>query len=266
MPTNSTRDITIESAPTSIPIGGVIPEIWLPMLISRLTMIAVVAAGADARFQFRPMATTGTRAAASTRHGRATRDPCSPCHGLPGWRLNGPGEDILIFHRNDRGIRIPVRVEDGSYELTLPSGSVRVSGELLEHGDLHAVIAGRKVSATVTRYAANLEVFLGGEHLRLRSEDHDRPSARTQPLPGQLAAPMPGRVISVLVAQGEPVERGQPVMVIEAMKMEHTIRAPADGVVAQVSFVEGELVEEGAELLAIDQAGEPSSTSTKASE
>ena len=206
------------------------------------------------------------RAVASTRHGRATRDPSSPWHGLPGWRLNGPAEDILIFHWNDREIRIPVHVEDGSSELTLPSGSVRVSGELLEHGDLHAIIAGHKVWASVARYAANLEVFLGGKHLRLRSEDHDRPSARAQALSGQLAAPMPGRVISVLVAQGEPVERGQPVMVIEAMKMEHTIRAPADGVVAQVSFVEGELVEEGAELLAIDQAGKPSSTSTKASE
>ena len=43
------------------------------------------------------------RAVASTRHGRATRDPCSPWHGLPGWRLNGPGEDIVIFHRKRPG-------------------------------------------------------------------------------------------------------------------------------------------------------------------
>ena len=80
--------------------------------------------------------------------------------------MNGPGEDILIFHWNDREIRIPVHVEDRSSELTLPSGSVRMSGELLEHGDLHAVIAGHKVWASVARYAANLEVFLGGKHLR----------------------------------------------------------------------------------------------------
>ena len=158
-----------------------------------------------------------------------------------------------------------MRVEDGAYELTLPSGSVRVSGELLEHGDLQAVIAGHKLRASVARYAANLEVFVGGKHLRLRTEDHDRPSARAQALPGKLVAPMPGRVISVLVAEGGPVERGQALMVIEAMKIEHTIRAPADGVVAHVSFVEGELVEGGVELLAIDQVGKPSSASTNVS-
>ena len=205
------------------------------------------------------------RAAANTRHGRETRDPYSPWHSLPSWRMNGPGEDILVFHRGDQEIRIPVRVDDGSYGLTLPSGSVQVSGELLEHGDVEAAISGLRVRASVARYGANLDVFLGGKHLRLRSEDHDRPGARAEALPGQLAAPMPGRVIAVLVAQGEPVERGQAVMVIEAMKMEHTIRAPTDGVVTQVAFAEGDLVAEGEELLAMDQPGNPSSTSTNVS-
>ena len=62
---------------------------------------------------------------------------------------------------------------------------------------------------------------------------------------------MPGRVARLFVEPGAAVRRGAPLVVIEAMKMEHTITAPADGVVAAVRFSVGELVEEGAELIAL---------------
>jgi 3-methylcrotonyl-CoA carboxylase alpha subunit len=62
---------------------------------------------------------------------------------------------------------------------------------------------------------------------------------------------MPGRVTRLLVEAGAKVRRGEPLMAIEAMKMEHTITAPADGVIAAVRFAVGELVEEGAELIAL---------------
>ena len=71
---------------------------------------------------------------------------------------------------------------------------------------------------------------------------------------GRLTAPMPGRVIQLLVAPGEAVRRGQPMIVIDAMKMEHTIAAPRDGIVAAVHYAAGDPVEEGAELIAL--AGE----------
>ena len=68
---------------------------------------------------------------------------------------------------------------------------------------------------------------------------------------GRLVAPMPGRVVAVSVAKGQAVRRGDPLMVLEAMKMEHTVAAPADGVVSEVWFAAGDLVEEGAELLVL---------------
>jgi 3-methylcrotonyl-CoA carboxylase alpha subunit len=64
---------------------------------------------------------------------------------------------------------------------------------------------------------------------------------------------MPGRVVALLVAPGAAVTKGQPMMVIEAMKMEHTIAAPRDGVVAVINFAAGEAVEEGAELIALEE-------------
>ncbi len=66
---------------------------------------------------------------------------------------------------------------------------------------------------------------------------------------GRLSAPMPGKVAQVLAAAGAKVKRGQALMVLEAMKMEHTIAAPADGTVERVNYAPGDLVEEGAELI-----------------
>ena len=66
---------------------------------------------------------------------------------------------------------------------------------------------------------------------------------------GRLTAPMPGKVVSFAVQAGDKVTKGQPLAVMEAMKMEHTIAAPADGVVQELLYAPGDQVTEGAELL-----------------
>ena len=68
---------------------------------------------------------------------------------------------------------------------------------------------------------------------------------------GSLMAPMPGRVTAVHAQAGATVRRGEVLMVLEAMKMEHAILAPADGVLSRVLFQVGDLVDEGVELLVI---------------
>ena len=68
---------------------------------------------------------------------------------------------------------------------------------------------------------------------------------------GRLTAPMPGKVVSFAVKAGDAVTKGQPLAVMEAMKMEHTIAAPADGVVQELLYAPGDQVTEGAELIRI---------------
>ncbi len=102
-------------------------------------------------------------------------------------------------------------------------------------------------STTAARSRCLSTARAGGSKKSTRS--HHLP--RTIRAAGKLTAPMPGRVMRLLVEPGAKVRRGEPLMVIEAMKMEHTITAPADGVVAAVRFAAGELVEEGAELIAL---------------
>jgi 3-methylcrotonyl-CoA carboxylase alpha subunit len=65
---------------------------------------------------------------------------------------------------------------------------------------------------------------------------------------------MPGKVVAVLVKNGQEVRKGEPLVIMEAMKMEHTISAPSDGVVEEVLYQVGDQVADGAPLLAFKAA------------
>jgi 3-methylcrotonyl-CoA carboxylase alpha subunit len=82
--------------------------------------------------------------------------------------------------------------------------------------------------------------------------ESERRNAGRSAFSGSLTAPMPGRVVAVHTRPGAGVKRGEVLMVLEAMKMEHAIAAPADGTVGRVHFAAGDLVEEGAALLTLD--------------
>lgn len=69
---------------------------------------------------------------------------------------------------------------------------------------------------------------------------------------GRLESPMPGVVTKVLVAEGEDVRKGQPLLAVEAMKMEHLIRAPREGRIARVLARAGEMVSGGVPLVELE--------------
>ena len=92
-------------------------------------------------------------------------------------------------------------------------------------------------------------VFAAAGATRITAIDRLAHAGDTQAEGGRLTAPMPGKVVSFSVKAGDKVSRGQPLAVMEAMKMEHTIAAPADGTVEELLFAPGEQVAEGDELL-----------------
>ncbi len=79
------------------------------------------------------------------------------------------------------------------------------------------------------------------------------PSTGIEEEPGSLHAPMPGKVITVNVAVDERVEEGQPLLVMEAMKMEHTLRAPFAGTITDVRCGPGEQVDADAVLVVVEE-------------
>lgn len=118
------------------------------------------------------------------------------------------------------------------------------------------LIGSRSFTATVERDGTTYTVEIRGRRFVFQLADPSRAALRKSSSrrhgPGRVVAPMPGRVIRLLVEKGQRVQQGDGVAVVEAMKMENEIPAPRDGVVVEVAIEAGEIVEGGALLVAID--------------
>ncbi len=114
-----------------------------------------------------------------------------------------------------------------------------------------ARIDGVPLRARIIAGEGAVTVILDHDARRLDDDDVAALADAGEDAAGRLAAPMPGRVVAVMVEPGARVARGAALMIVEAMKMEHTITAPADGRVSAVHFAPGARVEEGAELVTL---------------
>jgi 3-methylcrotonyl-CoA carboxylase alpha subunit len=112
----------------------------------------------------------------------------------------------------------------------------------VELGDL-------RLDATVVATGERRHVFLNGRSYQLARVDPLYHAGEGQGVEGRLVAPMPGRVVAWLATPGGDVEKNTPLLILEAMKMEHTITAPAAGRLVGFRFAVGEQVTEGAELV-----------------
>jgi 3-methylcrotonyl-CoA carboxylase alpha subunit len=182
----------------------------------------------------------------------ASGDPYSPWHRRDGWRLNQDNHHTFVFV--DRGERrqVTAHYRDNGYLLELPGGEALVTAEPAGDNRIIANLDGVRIDATVVRESHALTIFAFGSSHRLEREQFT--SVEDEEPGGLLVSPLPGSVAQVLVETGQKVEKGQPLMIVEAMKMEHTISAPHGGLVAQIYFAPGEQVAEGAQLLAIEES------------
>jgi 3-methylcrotonyl-CoA carboxylase alpha subunit len=179
-------------------------------------------------------------------------DPWSPWHRRDGWRLNEDNHHTLLFRDGTRKVAVTAHYRRDHFQLELPGGTLAASGELDNLGDIIADLGGVRMRAAVARRGEELTVMLGTACHRLLLYDPLLQAMEQEGPGGTLDAPMPGTVIEVLVKEGERVERGAPLLVLEAMKMEHTVRAPAAGTVKAVRFRKGEQVKEGMQLIAFE--------------
>ena len=122
---------------------------------------------------------------------------------------------------------------------------------LLDSGALSIRLDERAYRARALRDGDDWHVFLGGDYRRLALR-HGLTVQEDEARAGSLAAPMPGKVVQVMSRPGEAVKKGQALLILEAMKMEHTITAPADGQVKEIHYAAGEQVLEGAELIRLE--------------
>ncbi|MGJ7615050.1 MULTISPECIES: acetyl/propionyl/methylcrotonyl-CoA carboxylase subunit alpha [unclassified Variovorax] len=172
-----------------------------------------------------------------------------------GWRSHG--EYLRRFDFEFRGaehVALLTYKRDGS--LWLEAGGVEgvlVIGQF-PTGEFEVSFASDRQTLDVHLDGATAHVFASKGATKITTIDRLAHAGDTQAEGGRLTAPMPGKVVSFAVKAGDKVTRGQPLAVMEAMKMEHTIAAPADGTVEELMFAPGEQVTEGDELLRMSAA------------
>jgi 3-methylcrotonyl-CoA carboxylase alpha subunit len=169
-----------------------------------------------------------------------------------GFRLLDIGHDEVRWLDGEQETVVLVRRRrDGTFGLELPGGTVEASVSTDVDGTHAITLGGDKFRARVVRRGMDYTSFFDGGSRRLRLADPLDVTQYESVAADQTAvrSPLPGKVIDLRVKAGDSVSKGQPLLVLEAMKMEHTLTAPADGKVKCVRCAVGEQVAEGAELV-----------------
>jgi len=178
-------------------------------------------------------------------------DAASPWQALDGWRLNGSAVRRLGFRSGETMREVDVgALPGGAWELVLDGKSTVGRAAPNADGTIAATLGERRFAAAVVASGERRHVFVsGGAHalthvdlLGVTGAEHDEEGAG-------LLAPMPGKVIALLAKPGTAVDKGAPLLVLEAMKMEHTISAPRAGTVKAFRYAAGDQVAEGAALV-----------------
>ena len=210
-------------------------------------------------------------------------DPYSPWSQATGWRLNQPSTNTVKFattnnDHHDRqhytltlttliqGYQVqidgqhPHKQKQHLQQAALSTGYL-ISGEL--NGDeLTAFIDDHRVKATVVISPLHITVFYAGNSTVLFRQSIIQSAVQNQALPSnmdnefetKITAPMNGVIVSVLCQVDQVVDTGEPLVVMEAMKMECNINAPVAGTITTVFYQAGDMVEDGAELIQLTPA------------
>ncbi|WP_027284123.1 acetyl/propionyl/methylcrotonyl-CoA carboxylase subunit alpha [Rubritepida flocculans] len=175
-----------------------------------------------------------------------------PWQALRHWRLQGPAETVELWDDGLRPRRVTLRRHaDGVVEAQVEGDAPRRLALRRSAGTLALEEGGVRRAVAVIPEQGGCTIRLGAESWRLWRRDAHAPAAGEAASENRLSAPIPGRVVQLLVQVGDQVEPGQLLAVLEAMKTEIKLTAPRAGVVAHVGAYPGETVEEGTEIVTL---------------
>jgi propionyl-CoA carboxylase alpha chain len=178
----------------------------------------------------------------------------------PGWRSHHPSESAVRYRAGERAVEVGYLPRGGG-RFTCRSDGEALDVAVVSWAGGELVLeeaSGVRRRFALTRAGAVHHVSAAGrDHVLVEEPRFREPQAARSE--GGLSAPMPGRVVKLLVAEGDECAAGQPLVILEAMKMEHAVKATSPGRVARVLVREGDSVDAGAVLVAVEpiESSEP---------
>ncbi len=185
-------------------------------------------------------------------------EPCSPWANSDGWRNGYAGRQDVLLKCGENHYKVHAWQQKNGYRLRLAEAedSVEIARPWLqpEHAVGYAGIelGGQKIQAQVHCQADAMELIVERQRWKFQRQSPFAGLSAARQQDEHIVAPMPGRIISVSVALGDSVSEGQTLVVMEAMKMEISLKAPADGVVAGVTVKADDFVAAGANVVELD--------------
>ncbi len=186
----------------------------------------------------------------------AGRESNSPWQRQDAWRMNKPCVRTFSFILDGEAQTFSFQY---CYEKqTIAHGDQHANFSFHKHGGLIQLnLDGVRATARINahpNYPNTFHLFRHGKHQVWHYQDPIAMNYAEEAASGKLTAPMPGKVIAIHVTPGMQVKVGDPLLVVEAMKMEHTITAPFDGEVFEINYAQGEQVSEGDQLIIFKSA------------
>jgi 3-methylcrotonyl-CoA carboxylase alpha subunit len=218
-------------------------------------LLAPAEAGGDRLFALASLWILCRQREQATAMAAQSPDRHSPWHRVDGWRLNDLAHQTLRLAQGEHVVEVEVRVDGTGYLLGIGGGQVAACAEIRADG-LAVWLDGEASRVTVVERGEQLHLFTRSGHVRIDRLDPLTLAEAEDEADSALTAPMPGKIVRQPVAAGDRVARGAPLLVLEAMKMEHTIMAPSDGRIVELHYAEGDQVEEGAILIDFEAQGE----------
>ena len=169
------------------------------------------------------------------------------------FRVNQAARQSLRLRRRTEQLVVDIAYDvGGAYRMELDGRTYVVSGVKIDERELRAFIDDEPCRYRFVRDGDDLYTMHGGATDRFSVPKIDAASFAADALSdGRSTAPMPGQIIALFAKIGDSVRRDQPILVLEAMKMEHTIVAPIDGTLERLALSVGDRVVEGSELFQI---------------
>ena len=161
------------------------------------------------------------------------------------------------FSVEDQTYKLEVDHKDGKYLVKLGDRQYIVDSQVISGNGLSLIVDGKACTVFFAEDQGKKYVSVQGEQFcieKAKADSGARFLAESAALKGvpTIASPMPGKVVKILVKEGDRVEKGQGLVIVEAMKMENEIRSASAGVVKKINFKEGDLVDAAAPIIELE--------------